>query len=178
MKTSFILFIFSITANAENCQELYQKHLKTDLELSYKAFDQTMGEGFRSLVDKSGEMCHKEIADLIEKYIEVNHAEQSSLRWHIAQSRANDNDYAAAIKYSKSVLLEHEDFNKRALRWNDYVLGTIAFLEHNKEKLIAHRNKLEEAKDEHFGNKLNLKYMDSLIKNFDKNYNYASSHIE
>ncbi|MBL4772489.1 MAG: hypothetical protein JKX98_02435 [Alcanivoracaceae bacterium] len=64
MKTGFI---FSIVTNAQNCQELYQQHLKTDLKLSYKAFDQTMGKGFRSLINNNGNMCHKEVADLIEK---------------------------------------------------------------------------------------------------------------
>ncbi len=125
----------------------------------------------------ANEKCDKQVADLIEKYIEVNNAKQSSLRWHVAQLRAHDNDYIAAIKWSKSVLRENEDYHENALRWNDYVLATIAFLEKDKEPLIVHRNNVEKAKEEHFGNSLNLKYLDSLIKYFDESYKYASNNI-
>ncbi len=169
-----LLLAFAFSASAQNCQELYNQHLKTDMSLSYKEFDQTMGKGFRAMVNSQ---CDKEVADLIEKYIEVNGAKQSSLRWHIAQSRAHANDYTAAIKWSKSVLKESEDFKENALRWNDYVLATIAFLEKDKEALIFHRNKVALGKEEHFGNSLNLKYLDSLIKYFDKNYKFASNNI-
>lgn len=169
-----LLLTLSLSVKAQNCQQLYQQHLKTDMTLSYQEFDQTMGEGFRSMAQFG---CDKEVADLIEKYIEINDAKQNSLRWHIAQLRGQANDYTAAIKWSKSVLLEKEDFTKRALRWNDYVLASIAFFEHNKKALVLHRNNVEKAKDEHFGNELNLKYLDSLIKYFDKSYKYASNNI-
>jgi len=83
------------------------------MSLSYKEFNQTIGKGFRAMI---GGECDKDTADLIEKYIEVNNAKQSSLWWHIAQTRAHANDYIAAIKWSKTVLIEKEDFSKNALR--------------------------------------------------------------
>jgi len=156
---------------------LYQQHLQTDLSLSYKEFDQTMGQGFRSML-KDGLNCHKEVAQLIEKYIEVNNATESSLRWHVAQSWAHAGDYDKAINWSKTVLLEKEDFTERALRWNDFVLANIAFFEKDKQKLIQQRNNVAAAKEEHFGNQLNSKFLDSLIKHFGKPYNYAVNHIE
>lgn len=66
---------------------------------------------------------------------------------------------------------------KSTLRWNDYVLATIAFLEHDKPALVLHREKVAEAREAHFGNDLNLKLRDSLVKYFDRDYKYATSHI-
>ena len=72
-------------ACAQTCQDLYQQHLNTDMSLSYKEFDQTMGKGFRELISKDLS-CDKEAALLIEEYIKVNKATENSLRWHVAQS--------------------------------------------------------------------------------------------
>ncbi|MCX7545147.1 hypothetical protein [Marinicella gelatinilytica] len=171
------LVLFSFSSNAQNCQDLYQQHLKTDLALSYKEFDQTMGQGFRALL-KDGLNCHKEVAQLIEKYIEVNNATQSSLRWHAAQSWGHAGDYKKAVKWSKTVPKNSENFEENALRWNDFVLGNIAFFEKDKETLTQHRDKVAAAKDNHFGNQLNTKFLDSLIKNFNESYHYAVNHIE
>ncbi len=169
----FTCLAFGSTAN--DCEQLYQQHLQTDMSLDYQAFDQTPGQGFRALAEIS---CQKQAADLIESYIRTTGAEQSSLRWHIAQLRASHGDYESAIDYANQVLLKKEDFSVRALRWNDYVLATVGFLERDKEKLLYHRDRVATASDEHQGNVMNLKLLDSLIKYFDYNYNYATSRIE
>jgi hypothetical protein len=177
MKNTFILLsLLSTVVSAQSCQELYQQHLKTDMDLSYKEFDQTMGKGFRELL-KEGLSCEKEAAMLIENYIEVNNATENSLRWHVAQGWANYGDYQKSIKWSKTVLLEDEDFSKRELRWNDFVLANIAFFEQDKEQLIKHRDVIAAAKEKHFGNQLNLKYLNSLITHFDKSFKYAMQNI-
>lgn len=175
--TLLSLLLVSGLSFANNCELLYQQHLKTDLNLSYEAFDQTLGEGFRQLL-VDGNKCHKEAAQLIIKYIETNQTNERSLRWHVAQLWANAGDYEQAIKWGKTVLMDQEDFSQRALRWNDYVLGTLAFLERDKEKLIHHRAVVTAAKDAHFGNELNRKYLDSLVENFDQSYHYASEQIK
>jgi len=159
---------------AVDCQKEYQKHLETDLNLSYKEFDQTQNSGMRKLGNLG---CHKETADLIERYIQINNSKENSLWWHVAQQRAMANDYFQAILNAKKVLLDDEDFSKQPLRWNDYVLATIAFWEGDKEKLIFHRNEVSKAKDEYIGNKINLKLLDALIENFGKSYNYAASKL-
>jgi len=171
------LLLSSFSSFAQDCQERYQQHLKTDLTLSYKEFDQTMGQGFRALL-KDDLNCHKEVAQLIEKYIEVNNATESSLRWHVAQSWAHAGDYKKAIQWSKTVLRDKENYSENALRWNDFVLGNVAFFEKDKEALIQYRDKVAAAKDDHFGNQLNSKFLDSLIKHFDQSYHYAVNHIE
>lgn len=171
LKATILFFLFfTFSSSAIDCEELYQNHLQSDLALSYQQFDQTMGSGFR-LLAKAG--CKKRAADLIEQYILHNNTDQRSLRWHVAQLRASTENYTSAIKNAKLALSEKEDFSKRALRWNDYVLATIAFLEKDKSKLIKHRNNVAAAKNEHYGNEMNMKVLDALIEHFDKSYQSA-----
>lgn len=158
-----------------DCDVLFQEHMESDMELSYEAFDQTMDMGFRVL---GAAGCHEQAADLIQAYIAHNEAEQRSLRWHVAQLRATHGDYEQAVEYANSVLLEAEDFAARALRWNDYVLATIAFLEKDREALAHHRNQVERGVGEHAGNELNLRLLDSLVRHFDQSYEYALMNIE
>ncbi len=169
------MLISSCVHATPRCEALYAEHLQTDLQLSYAAFDQTEGSGFRVLA-RSG--CLKEAADLIERYVEHTQAPERSLLWHIAQLRAEQGDSAEAIRYARKVVTETEDHVRNPLRWNDYVLATIAFLERDKPRLIRHRNRIAAAADAHFGNQLNLKLIDSLVRNFDKDYKYAVSHIQ
>ena len=154
----------------DSCQALFEKHLESDMSLSYEEFDQTMNNGFRVL---AGRGCHREAADLIEKYIEVNSAEQNSLRWHVAQLRAMSGENAEAIRYARKTLLENEDFSERPLRWNDYILATIAFLEGDRKKLSYHRDKVAEGVGEHPGNELNLRLLDALLEYSGTNYSAA-----
>lgn len=164
-----VLFLvpFSVVQADVNCVSLFEKHHESAMKLTYEEFDQTMGGGFRVL---GAEGCHKEAADLIEEYIRVNSAEQRSLRWHIAQLRAMHGANEEAVRYAKSSLLEKEDFSERALRWNDYVLATIAFLQKDREKLLHHRDNVADGVGEHPGNKLNLRLLDALIENPESDY--------
>ncbi len=169
-----IIIWFPLLAAAVDCTKEYQQHLKTDLDLSYIEFDQTMSSGMRIL---SSAGCHKETADLIEAYILKNEATENSLRWHVAQQRAMADEYSLAIHSAKKALVETEDFSKQPLRWNDYVLATIAFMEGDKDTLIFHRNNVAKSKGDYFGNELNLKLLDGLIKHFGKSYGYATSNL-
>ena len=173
----FTAFLLSTgLAHAEdNCQKLLEKHLESDMDLSYKEFDQTMDSGFRAL---SAQGCDSESADLIERYIEVNSAEQSSLRWHIAQARAMSGENSEAIRYARTTLVEKEDFSERALRWNDYVLATIAFLEGERESLISHRNNIADGVGEHPGNELNLRLIDALVDYSGTDYSAALQSLQ
>jgi hypothetical protein len=171
-----VVAIFTISvhvfAHAIDCAEEYRKHLATDLELSYEEFDQTLGKGMRPLANAG---CAKETADLILAYIEKNSAKQNSLVWHVAQQRALQGDYADATKYANLSLMEKEDFSTEPLRWNDYVLATVAFMQKDKDKLRYHRDKVAEGKAEFFGNALNLKLLDKLLANFDLSYKDAAA---
>jgi len=157
---SLLILPFSLAHASKDCQSLYEKHLASDMGLSYEEFDQTMGSGFRVL---AAEGCSKEAADLIVEYIRVNSAKQSSLRWHISQLRAAHGDKEQAIQYARTTLLETEDFTTRALRWNDYVLATIAYLEGDMAALRHHRDNVEKGVGEHPGNAMNLRLLDTFV---------------
>ena len=169
--TLIAVLMLPTLALAVDCDAELKKHLQSDLNLSYEAFDQTMDSGMRILSAKG---CHSETADLIEAYIDHNGATQSSLRWHIAQHRATAGEYEAAIKSARSVLKEDEDLEQNPFRWNDYVLATIAFLEGDKESLLRHRDELAEGAELHHGNAINLKLLERLVNNFGKSYAEAT----
>lgn len=167
-------FLTALPAAAADCPALLAQHRATDFKLSYQEFDQTMNSGFRVLAAAG---CDKQAADLIEEYIRVTGATQNSLRWHAAQLRATQGDYAEAIKFARTCLNEKEDFSAHPLRWNDYVLATIAFLQHDRPTLQQYRDRIAQGKD-YKGNAINLRLVDSLLRNFDQDYKYATSHIE
>jgi len=168
-----VLVFISIQSYAVDCSKMYEEQLKSVLNLTYDKFDQTKKQGFRVLSEAS---CYKEGADLLEKYIAHNNAKENSLRWHVAQLRAMSGDYPRAISSSILSLRPNENLQEYPLRWNDYVLATLAFLQHKKEVLIAHRNEVAKGVDDFIGNKMNLKLLDKLILNFDQTYEYAVNH--
>jgi hypothetical protein len=163
-----------LSADEPDCGALFRTHMDSDLVLAYEEFDQTPGRGFRALAMAG---CSTEAADLIEAYIETNQAGQRSLRWHVAQLRATAGDYPRAVESARQVLSESEDFSARPLRWNDYVLATIAFLERDREALVRHRDRVAEGGD-YPGNAMNLRLLNALVRHFDESYAYATSHIE
>lgn len=165
--------LYTVVAAGADCDALLKEHLRTDLDLPYADFDQTKGKGFRILGDAG---CNEQAAQLIDAYIAKNHPEQSSPTWHAAQMHAMAGDYPVAIRDAKAVLLDKEDFSKDPLRWNDYVLATIAFLQHDKATLIEHRNKVAEGAEAFWGNKTNLRFLDGLVAHFDQPYAYAYMH--
>ncbi len=158
-------------AAAVDCQAELKKHLQNDLALSYKEFDQTLGRGMRPLANMG---CSKETADLILVYMQKNKDFTSSLTWHVAQQRALQGENVIAAQYARMSLKETEDFAAQPLRWNDYVLATIAFLENDLVKLRMHRDKVAQAKESFWGNEMNLKLLDKLVKHFGKGYKEAT----
>ncbi|RLV57994.1 hypothetical protein D5018_19635 [Parashewanella curva] len=157
---------------AVDCKAEFKKHLKTDLKLNHIEFDQTQNSGFRALGNKG---CYKEAADLVELYIEKHNSKDLTMRWHVAQLRALSGDNKKAAENAKLSLTSNEQSKLSPLKWNDYVLASVGFFEGKKDILIHHRNMVAKAKDEHFGNELNLKMLDKLIKHFGKSYDYASN---
>ncbi|WP_057831483.1 hypothetical protein [Colwellia sp. TT2012] len=164
--------LFSVSSYGIDCESEYQKHLKNDINLSHDEFDQTENSGFRALGNKG---CYKEAADLVELYIDKHNSKGLTIRWHVAQLRALSGDNKKAAENGRLSLADSEKPNKTLLRWNDYVLASIGFFEGKKDVLISHRNKVAIGKSEHFGNELNLKLLDKLIKHFGKSYKYASN---
>ncbi|MCB1582881.1 MAG: hypothetical protein R3E90_09545 [Marinicella sp.] len=134
-----------------DCEQQYLNQMKTDMDLSYQEFDQTMDQGFRRLA----KTCKSQAIDLIKNYIIVNQAEQDSLRWHIAQLAGELGRYEEAILYAKTTLRVDDT---GALKWNDYVMGYMAYWESDVETLKEKIDVLE-ATTEHQGNAINAKLL-------------------
>lgn len=169
-----LLAALAAPAAAADCAALYAQHLATDLKLPYEQFDQTLGGGFRLLV---AQRCYKESGDLLEAWMGANHSDAESVRWHLAQQRALQGDYPEAIRWARGTLDLHEDVGKIHLHWNDYVLATLAFLQHDKPALMAARERVAAGATVSHGDEVNLKFIDSMVKNFDASYEVASDRI-
>ncbi|HSI47604.1 MAG TPA: hypothetical protein VLA61_05015 [Ideonella sp.] len=170
-----LLLASTVSHAAETCEAQLQARLATDLALPFQAFDQTDGQGFRALSEAG---CHKEAGDLIERYIAANGLVHPVLPWHLAQSRAQDGQYAEAIAAARQTLKPSEDFAANPMRWNDYALASIAFWQRDKAALIAHRDKVAEGAADFMPNQLNLRLLDNLIANFDLSYKDALAKLK
>lgn len=155
------------------------------LALDYRAFDQGLEplSGWRPFWEKG---CYAEVARFIHAYrakSEAN-AKIEMLAFHEGQALAAVGDYRAAIEMFK--LNINEKPSKRLVTdWNSYVQGTIAFLERDREALLAARDRLrlqkpwsdealksiseEYAKDLR-GTKPNLPVLDGFLNCFERPY--------
>lgn len=158
----------SATLSAEPLEPACQSQLQHQVGIartqSYFEFDQREGEGFRRL-DKSG--CPYEAGLLIDIYL-TDHPEYGTiLSWHAAQMFAKAGHYETAIARARTALVQTEPVG---FRWNDYVEGTVAFLNRDVASLRRHRDRLAEAATEFPNNEANLRVLNRLLSNFEKSY--------
>ncbi|MBI2433437.1 MAG: hypothetical protein HYV26_11255 [Candidatus Hydrogenedentes bacterium] len=142
---------------------------RTELDLSYSAFDQTLGSGWRDLADQEK---YLEAARLIDRYEkekqDLEEWQRINLRFHAGQLYAFAGENKKAIARFKESLYAQEPENS-PVKWNAYVLATIAFLEQDLERLSPLREEIAD------GPKLqgvvpNLEVVDRLIKYYDEPY--------
>ena len=142
-------------------------------KLDWHQFDQTPGKYWRELADVRR---FKEAAALIERYLAL-HPELSigievlngaNLHFHAAQCHAEAGDKEAALKHI--AMAKHKQPPPPVLGaflWNEYLDGTAAFLNGDKDALLAAHEAL--AKSDPI-NKSNLCVLDRLLANFSKSY--------
>ncbi len=140
------------------------------LSLAYQQFDQTPHGGWRILAEDGKHF--REAAALIETYLathsELDRFQRSNLHWHAAQVLALASDSAAALKHIPPSRLDPEPPGG-PLRWNDYVEATEAFLQHDRAKLLAARERIAKSRPAD----PNLPIVDSFITHFDEPYSKA-----
>jgi hypothetical protein len=156
-------------AAAPDCNTMFEQSQRLARSQSYEQFDQAEDAGFRSLA-RAG--CFVEAAALIEAYAAQHDGHTEILQWHAAQMLAKAGRYEAAVGKARLAQLKQEH---ASFRWNDYVLGTIGFLEHDKPALERHRDRVAAAAATHPENLANLRILDRLIERFDKPYAVAVS---
>jgi hypothetical protein len=156
-------------AAAPDCATMLEQAQRLARSQTYEQFDQAEDTGFR-LLARAG--CFIEAAALIEAYAAQRGGHAEILQWHAAQMLAKAGRYEAAVGKARLALLKQDH---ASFRWNDYVLGTIAFLEHDKPALERHRDRVAAAAATHPENLANLRILDRLIERFDEPYAIAVS---
>jgi len=132
----FLLLSGATTFDVERCK--YDEEAL--LALDVNAFDQDrngVGGGWRAIASIPG--CELAAADLLAAY-QARHPHSSSvLAWHEGQLRASANQYDQAVP-----LLERarQPADQDIAGWNFYVDATIAFLQHDRSKLLDARGRL------------------------------------
>lgn len=144
------------------------------LALGMNAFDQDHQGGWRPLSERPG--CKGTAADLIRDYRAFMQDRIPILYWHEGQLRADLGQNEEAARLMDRTRREGGD--ERALWWNPYVDGTIAFLRGDRAALTAARNRLAAAPrpaDLPAGRAWppNLAVMDGLINCFGRPYREA-----
>jgi hypothetical protein len=171
-----LLFAAALVAGAAHastspaCAAQFKETGPTALALEYPEFERKKGNGFHALADKG---CHKEAGDLIEQYMARNKDVPVHLHWHLAQMRAMAGQKEEAVKHARATLWPDATASGQSFRWNDYVLGTIAFLEGDKAKLIEHRDSVNDHVRMNKNNIANIAVLNRLIDNFGKPYKDA-----
>ncbi len=165
-----LLFGIAGPLSALECPEALEQHRATDMALSFDAFDQTPGRGWRAL-DEMG--CYAEAAQLIQAYIDRNPGQEWNLSFHLAQLWAFAGEYERAIaialprRYSDAQLAARPPHMS-----NDHIDGTIAFWRRDLEGLKQARDRLA-ARPRHWANEVNIANLDRLIAHFHLPYEQA-----
>ncbi|MEM1086556.1 MAG: hypothetical protein AAGH90_02425 [Pseudomonadota bacterium] len=152
------------------------------LALDYMSFDQDPKIGYRSVLMQPG--CELVAADLIRDYHKAlrdkgdpvlltvpegsfpisENGELSILYWHEGQIRAFEGQFTQAQSLFSASLKPTEQSNRG---WNEYVRGSIAFLENDLDELKRQRDLMAGSKNP---SQLNLGVLDGLIACFGRPY--------
>ena len=166
------LLMVATIARAEDdrCRSMIDEAKRTSAALTYRDFDQTDGKGWRSLADS----CPIAAAELIEFYTtsksDLTASQKVNLSFHAGQLYALGGNDAEAIKRFRLAVVNPAASPE--FKWSEYVLATIAFLEHDAEALVRNRDLIADAGND-APNQTNLKVVDRLIANFGRSYKEA-----
>lgn len=141
-------------------------------ELSYQEFDQTPGNGWRTLVDNRR---FAEAGRMIESYLaeqaKLTSSEKANLHFHAAQCFAMEGsktDITSALVHLRYARI-HPESADSPIRWNDYVTATEAFLMSDLPLLRASRARIASGPRLN-GEVVNLDVVDRLIAKFGESY--------
>ena len=135
-----LVLLSSITPAGPSVTEACAYDQAAIMALTPDAFDQDLKGGWRPLADKA--QCRKAAADLLRSYREAHRATMTAGEvhisyWHEGQMRAEAGDNREAA----SLLLAGVDPGGE-FGFEDYALGTVAFLLHDRPALLSARARL------------------------------------
>ncbi len=143
------------------------------LALDYKSFDQTLPDGGWRRYEQAN--CYESAANLIDQYVAQNLSklleyQRRGMTWHAGQMHAfvGQTELAVArFKSSYDLKVAPED----TFKWNAYVKGTIAFLEHDMKSLIEARDEMAAVSADQRSK--NFAFIEAFVRCFDKPYSEA-----
>lgn len=161
-------------AGDEHCANGLEEAKQAAPSESFDRFDQTPKRGWRLLAEQ--QQCFEEAGELIDSYLssraDLNATQRVSLSFHAGQvyAMAGRNDEALA-RFRRAVV---NPSASPKFKWSEYVLATMAFLEHDGEAIVKYHDAIQDAGDLE-SNRLNLRVVERLMANFDKSYREALS---
>lgn len=134
------------------------------LALDFEAFDQDMDGGWRTV---AAEGRFEDAARLIDAYLDRHSAgltahQRVVLNFHAGQMYAMADDRERAVERFEASI----DPDAAMRSWNPYVEATIAFLERDREALLAARAAMAATPD----GSMNMPVVDRLIEHFGMSY--------
>lgn len=177
MLTAFLLLVAAsaTVAHASDCT-FSQNEREVMLNLSFKQFDQQQDGGWRPLYAKQ---CYVQAAALLQAYMKRHPdtvRQQYMLPFHTGQMFALAGHYGQAIDYMRK---GYTDWKSETIDWNAFVDANIAFLEHDRSKLLIQRNRISQQPPLSegpgvpawaVGKRMNLDVVDGFLACFDKPY--------
>lgn len=146
LTTNLILIVSSIKLAQSGEKHICSATFDNLSNITYSVFDQSLNSSFswRCIANRGD---FKLAQELVDKYIVTNKAkldiyEIQNLFFHSGQLAAIDGRYGDAIK-NFSQAIDHEDMTSNILSWNEYVYGTIYFLEGDIGKLEQEIEKIK-----------------------------------
>ncbi len=153
-------------ANAD-CAAMLAAHERDDLALSYDRFDQSEGSGFRAL---AMQRCFAQAERLILAYLPTHADHASALWWHAAQMAASAGDYPRASADARHARDTAPPRRGDPLMWDDYLQASIAFFDRDKLTLRLMRDRIAASGMGFQGNRLNVNLLDTMLDEFDADY--------
>lgn len=147
---------------------------QSNAKLSFDEFDQSFSAptGWRTL-ETAG--CHNEAVDALSDYMVrgplATPSHQRILLFHIGQLFALNGQEARAAQFIAATRDPEIDLRGNSLNWNDYVIGTWAFLTKDRELLIRSRQAVVAAGGKN--NLTNAGFLGGLERCFDRPYRMA-----
>lgn len=129
-----------------------------------EVFDADESVGWRSFWKRG---CQELTADLLQRY-QAKNGRSYRVAFHEAQIRLTMGQ-SSGVRRLLFEALRHEMTSENPFRWNDYILGYIAFLDNDAEALKYYVGRLQ-ARSDVRGNAMNALVLSKLLENLGKPY--------
>ncbi|MEM9839763.1 MAG: hypothetical protein AAF830_11510 [Pseudomonadota bacterium] len=141
LKSAFAVLPEAAQAELTRCG-VNEAELDRLLALDQRAFDQDFQGGWRAITKE--ESCGKAAAEVIKAYLAYSTPTPPNsigiLRWHAGQALASDGFEQEALPFFRASFHNNASQGEELDAWDHYVIATIAFIEKDRERLVAARD--------------------------------------